>query len=193
MTIVFVRQGCFTEEKVALCISNCGCLQLENIGGKNPLFYKNFSTFYYRFSTSKKNRKGKMSTTVWSSKKGKCCGTGMCFRGAWNNLPIGQSLSPHSRLNGNVRHVFERRYRARSNESIADRLTRYSVIQKWRQNKSRQKETTKSSHVGIDRNVYSKSSAVALLIVGESLRRFIRWYAYRWRSTALPNRCSCGW
>ena len=54
MTIVFVRKGCFSEEKIVLCIINCGCLQLENIGGKNPLFYKNFSTFYYRFSTSKK-------------------------------------------------------------------------------------------------------------------------------------------
>lgn len=159
---------------------------------KSPFLQKLFHFLLPVFHL-KKNRKGKISITVWSLKKGKCCGTGMCFRGPWNNRPIGQSLSPHGRLNGNVRHVFESRYRARSNESIADRLTRYSVIQKWRQNKSRQKETTKSSHVGTDRNVYSKSSAVALLIVGESLRRFIRWYAYRWRSTALPNRCSCGW
>ena len=158
---------------------------------KIPFFTKTFPLFTTGFPPQK-NSKGKHFYNCLILKKGKCCGTGMCFRGPWNNLPIGQSLSPHSRLNGNVRHVFESRYRGRSNESIADRLTRYSVIQKWRQNKSRQKDTTKSSHVGTDRNVYSKSSAVALLIVGESLRRFIRWYAYRWRSTALPNRCSCG-
>ena len=159
---------------------------------KIPFFTKTFPLFPTGFPPQKKS-KGKNFYNCLILKKGKCCGTGMCFRGHWNNRPIGQSLSPHSRLNGNVRHVFESRYRARSNESIAARLTRYSIIQKWRQNKSRQKETTKSSHVGIDRNVYSKSSAVALLIVGESLRRFMRWYAYRWRSTALPNRCSCGW
>ena len=160
---------------------------------KIPFFTKTFPLFTTGFPPQKKNRKGNISTTVWSLKKENAVVPECVSGGPWNNLPIGQSLSPHSRLNGNVRHVFESRYRARSNESIADRLTCYSVIQKWRQNKSRQKETTKSSHVGIDRNVYSKSSAVALLIVGESLRRFMRWYAYRWRSTALPNRCSCGW
>ena len=159
---------------------------------KSPFLQKPFHFLLPVFHL-KKIRKGKISTTVWSLKKENAVVPECVSGGPWNNRPIGQSLSPHSRLNGNVRHVFESRYRARSNESIADRLTRYSVIQKWRQNKSRQKETTKSSHVGTDRNVYSKSSAVALLIVGESLRRFMRWYAYRWRSTALPNRCSCGW
>ena len=155
---------------------------------KIPFFTKTFPLFTTGFPPQKKS-KGKNFHNCLILKRS----TGFVGLTFPFNLPIGQSLSPHSRLNGNVRHVFESRYRARSNESIADRLTRYSVIQKWRQNKSRQKETTKSSHVGTDRNVYSKSSAVALLIVGESLRRFIRWYAYRWRSTALPNRCSCGW